>query len=136
MNSYLTMLPDEIYHMIYRPVFTDIINECVRRRLLDLKHRSLNHYHTLDSYDSLFKRCRINRSIVYAWLLGIKKTGNRIWTDGDKLYSYEMMIGYTHNYEKVVKLYTAQTGHYLSQTTSTHCNMASQFADATVSPSE
>ena len=94
--------------MIYRPVFTDIINECVRRRLLDLKHRSLNHYHTLDSYDSLFKRCNINRSIVYAWLLGIKKMGNRLWTDGDKLYSYEMMIGYTHNYEKVVKLYTAK----------------------------
>ena len=73
-------------------------------------------------------------AIVYAWLLGLKKTGNRIWTDGDKLYSYEKMIGYTHNFEKVVKLYTSKTGYYLSQTTS--CNMASQFADVTASPPE
>ena len=114
MPTYLDMLPDEVYHMIYRPIFADVTKECVRRRVLDLKHRTLNHYHTLDAYDLLFKRCRINRSIVYAWLLGIKKTGNRIWTDGDNLYSYEMMIGYTHNCEKVVKLYTAKTGHYRS----------------------
>ena len=136
MPTYLDMLPDEIYHTIYRPIFVDVIKECVRRRVLDLKHRSLNHSQTLDAYEIYFKRCRINVAIVYAWLLGIKKIGNRIWTDGDKLYSYEKMIGYTHNYEKVVKLYTAKTGHYLSQTTSTHCNMASRFADATVSPSE
>ena len=73
MPTYLDMLPDEIYHMIYRPIFADVIKERVRRRVLDLKHRTLNHYHTLDAYDLLFKRCRINRSIVYAWLLGIKK---------------------------------------------------------------
>ena len=43
---------------------------------------------------------------------------------------------HTHNYEKIVKIFTAKTGYYLSQTTSTHCNMASQFADVTISPSE
>ena len=55
---------------------------------------------------------------MYAWLLGLKKTGNRIhvWTDGDKLYSYERMIGYTHNFEKVVKLYTAKKDRILSLT--------------------
>ena len=136
MPTYLDMLPDEIYHTIYRPIFVDVIKECVRRRVLDLKHRSLNHSQTLDAYEIYFKRCRINVAIVYAWLLGLKKIGNRIWTDGDKLYSYMKIIGYTHNFEKVVKLYTAKTGYYLSQTTSTHCNMASQFADVTISPSE
>ena len=38
--------------------------------LEDLKHRrTLNRYQTLDAYDLLFKRCRINVSIVYAWAL-------------------------------------------------------------------
>ena len=60
----------------------------------------------------------------------------RMWTDGDKLYSYEQMIGYTHNYEKVVKICIANTGYYLSHTTSTHCNMASKYANVTISPSE
>ena len=136
MPTYLDMLPDEVYQIIYRPLLDEAIAECVRRRRLDLKHRSFNDYHTLDAYDTLFKQSRSNYAVIYAWLIGRKKRANRMWTDGDKLYSYEMMIGYTHNYEKVVKLYTAKTGHYLSQTTSTHCNMASQFADVTIAPSE
>ena len=128
MPTYLDMLPDELYHIVYRPVFVDVIKECVRPRVPDLKHRSLNHCQTLDAFEIYFRRRDINVAIVYAWLLGRMKIGNRIWTDGDKLYWYEKMIGYTHNYEKVVKLYTANTGSYLSQT--------SQFADVTVSPSE
>ena len=29
MPTYLDMLPDEIYHTIYRPIFVDVIKECV-----------------------------------------------------------------------------------------------------------
>eukprot|EP01045_Picozoa_sp_COSAG04_P026607 COSAG04_NODE_3724_length_2581_cov_76.628928_4_plen_140_part_00 len=129
MPTHLDMLPDELYQMIYRPLLDAVINECVRRRRLDLRHRSFNEYHTLDAYDPLFKRSRSNYAAIYAWLIGRKKRANRLWTDGDKLYSYDMVIGFTQNNEKVVRQRTAKNGYFVSVTTSMHCNMASQFAD-------
>ena len=129
MPTYLDMLPDEVYQIIYRPLLDEAIAECVRRRRLDLKHRSFNDYHTLDAYDTLFKQSRSNYAVIYAWLIGRKKRATRMWTDGDKLYSYEMVIGFTHNHEKIIRQRTAKNGYFVSVTTSTHCNTASRFAD-------
>ena len=129
MPTYLDMLPDELFQLIYRPLLDAAITECVRRRRLDLKHRTFNYYHTLDAYDLMYKRCRSNYATIYAWLIGRRKKANRMWTDGDKLYSYDIVIGYTHNHEKVVRQRTAKNGHFVSVTTSTHCNTASQYAD-------
>ena len=87
MPTYLDMLPDELYHTVYRPVFADVIKECVRRRVLDLKHRTFNEFHTLDAYDIYWKRSNSNAAAIYAWLIGRKKKAYSMWTDGDKLYS-------------------------------------------------
>ena len=129
MPTYLDMLPDEVYQIIYRPLLDEAIAECVRRRRLDLKHRSFNYYQTLDAYDLMYKRCRSNYATIYAWLIGRKKRANRMWTDGDKLYSYEMVIGSTQNHEKIIRQRTAKNGYFVSVTTSMHCNTASQYAD-------
>lgn len=56
-------------------------------------------------------------------------TGN-YWTNGDKLYSYNLCIGETMpNGDKLLHDFTAGGIEYYSQTTSCHVGKARQYAD-------
>ena len=74
-----------------------------------------------------------NRSVAESWSRGQaanSHTGN-FWTDGQKLYSYRLLIGDTSaSGLKVLRNYTAQGSHgFSSQTTSCHVGYAKPHAD-------
>lgn len=134
MPTYLDLLPDELYQMIMRPTYDKCVEEVVRRRDLRHRHRTLQGYCDDGDYERLFagNRSRSHVGVVYAWLVGRSKSGARMWTDGSKLYSYQMVIGYTDvcGY-KIVRQRTARNNFFVSVTTSKHCNLAAKFADVT-----
>ena len=75
-----------------------------------------------------------NDEVALFWKLGREAKNHRgsFWTDGMKLYSYELLIGdtcpVTNN--KVLKSYTAKgTWGFRSQTTSCHVGLAMPKAD-------
>ena len=57
--------------------------------------------------------------------------GAQFWTDGAKLYSYKLCIGYTDDDgQKWLKDYSASGAHgFQSMTTSKHVGYARQYAD-------
>ena len=62
-----------------------------------------------------------NKGVAESWANNeqARSTTGNYSTDGNKLYSYSTMIGYTSpEGKKVVLDYTASTGHFLSMTTS------------------
>jgi len=75
-----------------------------------------------------------NREVPRCWAHGVaanSHTGN-FWTDGEKLYSYNLCIGDTSGkLGKVLRDYTAGSDKYsyYSQTTSCHVGQARQWAD-------
>jgi hypothetical protein len=87
-------------------------------------------YHTYDAYEELFAGSKSHLAVVYAWLVGKKKRGARMWTDGKRLYSYGMVLGCTLSGDyKVMRQMTSRTGCFVSQSTSTHSNLAARYAD-------
>jgi len=75
-----------------------------------------------------------NREVPRCWANGVEAsshTGN-FWTDGEKLYSYNLCIGDTSEaLGKVLRDYTARSDkyRYYSQTTSSHVGRARAYAD-------
>ena len=68
-----------------------------------------------------------NHKILNAWKNGKScgKFGHRLNTDGDALLSYREQIGFTNEHgEKLLFIYTAKTGNFISRTTSKHCELA------------
>ena len=79
-----------------------------------------------------------NAKVVKAWIRGKVADNGRstLHTDGSTLSSYNLEIGYTDKKgEKIVRLYTANTGNFRSKTTTSHCNLAEALADRSESPS-
>jgi len=77
-----------------------------------------------------------NSEVVSSWLgsrEGRSHTGN-LSTDGQKLYSYALVIGDTLAGEKIALDYTASVGEFRSQTTSQHCGLAKRSADDVMHP--
>ena len=64
-----------------------------------------------------------NESVVSAWLAGHRASTANLSTDGQKLWSYNLLIGDCHNGGRRVFDYTA-SGKYISQTTSCHVGLA------------
>ena len=67
-----------------------------------------------------------NDAVISAWLRGQRgssHTGN-LSTDGQKLFSYRLVIGDTLGGEKIALDYTASVGQFQSQTTSQHVGLA------------
>ena len=101
--------------------------------------------HKMNFRDSVLKfepfrdtKCRIksrrtNDSVIHAWMLGVKHKTAHLETDGDMLFSYNLMIGLKHMGRRVVLDYTARGIGLQSQTTSTHVNKAKQYAQHVVS---
>ena len=44
--------------------------------------------------EELFAGSKSHLAVVYAWLVGKKKRGARMWTDGKRLYSYNIALHY------------------------------------------
>ncbi len=67
-----------------------------------------------------------NSEVINAWTAGqegVSHTG-ALSTDGQKLYSYRLVIGDTFGGEKIALDYTASVGQFQSMTTSQHCGLA------------
>mgnify|MGYP003113772897 FL=1 len=55
-------------------------------------------------------------------------------TDGQSLYSYNLVIGVTVAGQKILLDYSAPAGHYVSSTTSQHVGKARRWASQTMNP--
>jgi len=64
-----------------------------------------------------------NEQVVMAWLTGRSASAGNLSTDGQKLWSYALMIGDRSDGLNRVWDYTA-SGRYVSQTTSCHVGLA------------
>tara|TARA_R100001443_G_C3228493_1_gene147762 strand:+ start:133 stop:378 length:246 start_codon:yes stop_codon:yes gene_type:complete len=74
----------------------------------------------------------VNVEVARLWSAGVAAENHRgsFHTDGQKLWSYGLLIGDTASGTKVVRDHTAGGRHdYYSQTTSTHVGIAKRFAD-------
>ena len=65
-----------------------------------------------------------NALVAEAWALGqeARNHNNSFYTDGKRIYSYGVTIGFNMAGRSFVIDYTSTGGHYISQTTSTHVN--------------
>ncbi len=77
-----------------------------------------------------FERATV-RQIIEGWAAGCdyRATQNRsLWSQDGQLWSYNLLIGYrSATGHVIVADYTASGGHYRSQTTSTHVNLAKRI---------
>jgi hypothetical protein len=81
---------------------------------------------TVDQWEYLMR----NEEVVQMWLWGDTGRAGNLWTDGVKLYSYNLMIGDRSDCQIRIFDYTA-SGQYVSQTTSCHVGLAMREADGT-----
>ena len=74
-----------------------------------------------------------NHQVVEHWYVGKEAYSHTqsLHTDGEKLYSYALLIGdTTAEGDKILRDYTAKGTHgFRSQTTSCHVGLARRFAD-------
>ena len=70
-----------------------------------------------------------NEDVVRAWTRGQEAKAGNLWTDGENLYSYSLVIGKNKGGESIVFDYTSRGGAYYSNTTSTHVGLAARHAD-------
>ena len=78
-----------------------------------------------------------NKDVASAWGSSRRQSASNMSTDGQKLWSYDLMIGYTDlkTGGKVLIDYTASGGQFVSMTTSgKHISPSRIYADFTVSP--
>jgi len=75
-----------------------------------------------------------NSQVAENWGRNNPASAGNLRTDGENLYSYSLLIGYTTpKGTKVVLDYTA-SGEYQSQTTSCHVGLAARSADQMMHP--
>ena len=70
-----------------------------------------------------------NEDVAAAWSRGQAKAAGHFHTDGQNLYSYGLLVGATKRGSKIAFDYTAGSGNFESQTTSTHVGRAKRYAD-------
>lgn len=78
------------------------------------------------------------KEIPLAWKnnKSARTKSNSFSTNGKNLYSYNLKIGYTNEFdEKVLLNYTTSSGNFKSHTTSRHVNLAAFHADKFEMPS-
>jgi len=74
-----------------------------------------------------------NIQVINAWENNRAASTNTLRTDGNRLWSYSLCIGRTDSIgNKVVFDFTSKGGHSVSQTTSTHVNLAKRNVNAEV----
>ncbi len=76
-----------------------------------------------------------NEDVVQAWRHTRSAFARNIRTDGYRLYSFNLIIGYTDgDGRKIVTDYTKDGGAYYSMTTSHHVGLAKSVADIVLKP--
>jgi hypothetical protein len=74
-----------------------------------------------------------NLDVIRAWTHGKSAIAPSLKTDGNLLFSYRLCIGRSDNEgNKVLFDYTSKGGESVSQTTSTHVNLAKRNSNAEV----
>ena len=98
--SYMSLLPDEIFQLVYR----NLLDECIKQTAFKCRLRQL--------HERAFTRAKqTNRAVVHHWLQSSPHRSMNMWTDGDRIYSYAMEIGHTTEDEvKVAKDHTHGPG--------------------------
>jgi len=78
---------------------------------------------------------KTNDAVIVAWLNHKEhRTKNfNLCTNGDELYSYDLMIGFTKGgVHKILLDYTAKSNNFVSMTTSRHIGLARPYADGII----
>ena len=75
-----------------------------------------------------------NAQVAECWGRNQPATAGNLRTDGDELYSYGLLIGYTTPKGTKVALNYTASGKYYSQTTSCHVGLAARNADELMHP--
>jgi len=75
-----------------------------------------------------------NDAVVRAFSRGQRGAAGALRTDGRALYSYDLKIAEKTPGGVVVADFTSPGGHFVSQTTSTHVNLAKRVADTVMLP--
>ena len=63
-----------------------------------------------------------NEQVIKAFTMQREAKAGNLYTDGKRIYSYGVTIGFNMAGRSFVIDYTSTGGHYISQTTSTHVN--------------
>jgi len=70
------------------------------------------------------------RDVARSWSQGQPAKAGNFWTDGEKLFSYNLVVGETRKGKKILFDYMSGGSHgFVSMTTSHHVGAARQFAD-------
>ena len=131
MPTMFKLLPEDVLIFIYKLHFKNVISE------LNIINQLKNKRKYLKKYNS---KCKLftNESVIIHWLNNIKhnsikkdhKTDKYIFnTDGENLYSNDILIGFTRNNKKVIYDYTANNNKFISYTCSRHINTAKKYCD-------
>ena len=75
-----------------------------------------------------------NDDVAHSWAFGESAGNGPLHTDGENLYSYALLIGYTEDGAKHMIEYTSPGGKFYSVTTSTHVGLGIYYADIVHKP--
>ena len=73
-----------------------------------------------------------NENVIINWKKGNKAKSKNLKTDGNFLFSYDLLIGYTMNNKKIVIDFTAYGNYFISMTTSCHVWRAKRYSDQVI----
>ena len=116
MSTNLDFLPQDLQHS-----FQDVLSRQnnTRKELHD------RHTHCMPT-----PHPKTNKAVVYHWLNNRDHSSLNMSTNGNNLYSYAMIIGYTNETgEKILEERTAKNDWFISSTTSCHVGLARPYAD-------
>ena len=113
MVTYLDLLPDDVYILVYKNLYRHVMGELLSRAA----------------------RARLppgnrgtNARVVYLWMNGKPGRSGSLSTNGSDIYSYRPLIGTTAGGDKLVRDYTAKgTYGYVSHTTSCHVRLLQDY---------
>ena len=77
-----------------------------------------------------------NEQVIKAFTMEREAKAGNLYTDGKRIYSYGVTIGFNMAGRCFVIDYTSTGGHYISQTTSTHVNRIKREAGVKVISAE
>ena len=119
MPTYLDYLPDDIMLKIYQHVHNRAVDDTVKLARRRITRQEIPVWGK-----------KTNSRVIYSWMNGKPFKSLRMSTDGEELYSYNLMIGRTDpDGSKVLRDYTAKGLGCYSQTTSQQVNLVRPYAN-------
>jgi len=77
----------------------------------------------------------LNSQVAYYWKEGKRGRGSNFGTDGKKLFSHKLLIGYTDgDNKKVIIDHTSEGRFFYSVAAAKHISYGKQFADKIIDP--